>query len=800
MNCEVHHIRRIFATWALCLAFGVLALSVTKGQPAQDESPATIQYEFAQGLFQSKLYRSAAAEYEKFSTNYPKDLRVPEILYRLGQCHYLLKEYAAAATTFGKLVNQFPESELRGRALLERGNCLILADSVREGIEDLKQFLTLSPKPQQAVVAKYLMGKGYRRLGDEETAEVTFTDVVERGPEESDYRAKSLSQLVEINKSTNPEAALVHARRIVREFAGNPLALEAQLKIGRLLMVLENHKEAEKAFLQVPEGSSLRPTALMDASSALHAQKKYDQAIVLCQQILDNFPKNSIAPVAFYQIGVCQMADQKHEEAAATFERLANGFPEHEYGEKGAAGVVRALYNMGEEKADRILASGFAYKGRYPKGPSLGIIHFFLGEALMWQKQYDRAIEQYSSVPEGNPVFEEAAFHVAIAHEFAKRHQEAAVAYDAFVEAHPEHARAVEALFNAGVAYQNLKAYNDAKTCYARLRELFAGHALAARALFETAMCDYLLNDLASTKQALNKYLETYREDEDAGAAYFWLGRIAQAEEDFDRATEFYRRSAALPGPRQAEAKLQVAQSLFRGGREAEAVREFLLLITVGDNPINEEAYVYVGKYCQANDNLPKAIFAYKKLLEDYPKTTWRDDALYMLGVLYAELPEPDWTTSSQYFTELIELYDTSLEKDPKANTDFLFPAKLELGSVLVQMHKEDEARPLLENVWKNADNQRTKFQAQLALASLDLNAKDYSKAKDLFLQIGILYDDPALAPEALYKAALCLELLGDNEESSRLQEELNERYPDSSWAKKTQLRSQDHTQKTLMD
>ena len=65
-----------------------------------------------------------------------------------------------------------------------------------------------------------------------------------------------------------------------------------------------------------------------------------------------------IAPDALYQIGACQMAMAHYVEASKTFEDLSGRFPEHGYGEKGAAEAVRALYAAGKDHSAGVLTAG----------------------------------------------------------------------------------------------------------------------------------------------------------------------------------------------------------------------------------------------------------------------------------------------------------------------------------------------------------------------------------------------------------------------------------------------------------
>jgi len=69
------------------------------------------------------------------------------------------------------------------------------------------------------------------------------------------------------------------------------------------------------------------------------------------------------------------------------------------------------------------------------------------------------------------------------------------------------------------------------------------------------------------------------------------------------------------------------------------------------------------------------------------------------------------------------------------------------------------------------------------AYAGLARNAElkgDAEGALRYYMSVGILFDDAALVPEALHKAALLLDKLGRVDEARAMRDELKARYPES--------------------
>ena len=61
----------------------------------------------------------------------------------------------------------------------------------------------------------------------------------------------------------------------------------------------------------------------------------------------------------------------------------------------------------------------------------------------------------------------------------------------------------------------------------------------------------------------------------------------------------------------------------------------------------------------------------------------------------------------------------------------------------------------------------------------------DPAGASRHFLSVAVLFDDPALVPECLYEAAQSFIAMGRKDDAEKAKKELQDRYPESEWAKK---------------
>ena len=112
--------------------------------------------------------------------------------------------------------------------------------------------------------------------------------------------------------------------------------------------------------------------------------------------------------------------------------------------------------------------------------------------------------------------------------------------------------------------------------------------------------------------------------------------------------------------------------------------------------------------------------------------------------------------------------------KDPAGKAKVL----LTLGAVKISAHKPDEAQKIAEEIMVLQPEGRVNAEARLLAGEVQLERRNFDDAGKAFKGVALLYDDPAITPRALDKAAVAFRQAGNTEEADRLSRELRERYP----------------------
>ena len=144
-----------------------------------------------------------------------------------------------------------------------------------------------------------------------------------------------------------------------------------------------------------------------------------------------------------------------------------------------------------------------------------------------------------------------------------------------------------------------------------------------------------------------------------------------------------------------------------------------------------------------------------------------KPDFLFYLG---------DTATKLKNLPEAEDAFGKYLQtaKDPAGTAKVL----LALGAVKISAHKPDEAQKIAEEIMALQPEGRVNAEARLLAGEVQLERGNFDDAGKAFKGVALLYDDPAITPRALDKAALAYRQAGKTEEADRLSHELRERYP----------------------
>ncbi len=158
-------------------------------------------------------------------------------------------------------------------------------------------------------------------------------------------------------------------------------------------------------------------------------------------------------------------------------------------------------------------------------------------------------------------------------------------------------------------------------------------------------------------------------------------------------------------------------------------------------------------------DNLDKVIEKCSKILQNYPQSSWTENAIMMIGKSYFYKGKNQ--SAVREFTELLDNFPASGSR---------FEAKLWSAKALYLMKKEDKVLPLIKDL---LDEARQEGKNDILLEDLLLQGQiyfehdEYDQASATYVLAVAVSGDDNLRAIAQSRLATCYELLGDNKQAA---------------------------------
>jgi outer membrane protein assembly factor BamD len=209
----------------------------------------------------------------------------PGDLIVLGRDRMNEGDFEKAREAFNRILQDYPESNLRSEALLSLADSFYESEEYQEAKFQYEKFIQLYPVNPQTPRALYFLGMcDFRRL------------------------------LVIDREQTQAQEAFNNFSRLVRQFPQSPLVAEARPKIRELEIRL-----SEKQYY---------------IASFYYSQADYQSAIPRYLGILKRFPKTPPADKALYYLADSYLREDSLAKAGASLNRLIKEYPKSSYRKK----------------------------------------------------------------------------------------------------------------------------------------------------------------------------------------------------------------------------------------------------------------------------------------------------------------------------------------------------------------------------------------------------------------------------------------------------------------------------------
>ena len=678
----------------------------------------------------------------RFLLLYPNDPRAGEVMYRRGVAAWREENREEARNAFREIVRQKDDREDEAYYWLARM-------AAEEDSLDLAE-----------------------QLADRS---------LEDNPHEFTDDALYLSAWIKEGRGEYGRASELY-RRLVEEYPGSDLALDAQLRLGVNQAREGYHESALTLFSSLtPRTDRQREELLFYEAESNAALNRHDRAIDLYTEFLRSFPRSERIRSVRYGLGWSELQARRYDMAITTFQTLTKG---------NDSLAAAALYQIGA-----------IHVTRRDTTSALAALH-----ELVWRLPYES--------------FSDNAYNVLGRIHYRRGNYDSARRYLMITARQfPESDVRVEAFHLLGEAYAALRQFDNAQYSFSRVRKLGdSTDPLVSHALYREGVMLYYIGRFNSAIDRLRTYVANYPEGENIDEATFWLAESLYQDGTIDEAERFYAEVVERwPKSRyRGEAMYGVAWSEFRQKKFKESIRSFQTFIDAypdNDNAVEAtirmaDAYRFLRQYDKAiavyesvggrggtgkraeearvrlaeafveMGDIPRAVATYSDLVKRFPKSGRVDDYAYAVGATWfrggndssaiielerflREYPESEyrpnafftlgdaWYNLGEYETAL-GWYRMVLDQYPNST---VVPEAIEgLRFALVSMGRGGEAVAYIDDFITKNPNRLPADSLTFKKGMIWFDNGEYDKADTLFRKLIADYPESPLVADAWYQ------------------------------------------------
>jgi TolA-binding protein len=746
------------------------------------EYPAQRQLNYADALFGRKLYDLAVPEYEKFIGLYPGSPDRASALFYLGESYRALDRSSAARTSFQGVLTDFPESEFAGPASYGLAEIFFNEKDYASALPLFHRAAAKVKASALALSARYFEGRCLETLDRKDEARDIYQQVIEvKNPNPFRDDARLAVGAIFLEKGRKADA-LKQFEALAGETTKAPLKAEATVRAGLLALDLAQSEKGNTdkemtakatALLQkgrkLPEAGRWSGVAAVGLLRLEYQAGQYAQAVADYQRSKEQVPTEMRAEMMLLAAN-SQRQLSHFKEAQDLYRQIIQKYPGGEEAKDAQYQHLIALYNANDpalrDQIDQFIKDN-------PTGEHADQAKLLKAEALYKEHDFAAAASLYDGL-QGSKLSAklraESAFKLGWCFVQTKAPEKAIEAFTYFLQAFPDHAQAPSALAQRGLAYQETKQYERALADLDALLTKFPQAHEREAALQQKALVLGQTDNAKGMTAAFQQLLKGFPKSAAAAQAHYYIGKAAFEAKDYETAIAEMTTARRLDQEQYGTpATLRIMSSYFYLKQRDPLAKEVKKYFeTSPDGQLPAELLEWLGiEFYNAKDYADAAKYL-TTLSKSGNITSVKPDFWFYLGDAQMRLNQPaEAGTSFQRFLESAN--------DPAAKAKAL----LSLGGAKIAAHKPDDAQKIAEEIMTLQPEGRVNAQARLLVGDVEMERNQFEEAGKAYLSVALLYDDPAITPQALDKAAKAYEKAGKPDEAQRASAQLHQKYPD---------------------
>jgi TolA-binding protein len=745
---------------------------------AEGEQPEKRQLDYANALFTRKLYDLAVPEYQKFLDNYPGVSGRANAYFSLGECYRNLGKASTARTNFQRVLNDYGDSEFAGPAAYALAEMSFTQKNYSEALPLFHRSAAKSKDSAVALSAHYFEARCLEALDHKDEACDIYQQVAD-AKDPNPYREDARETAARIANARGRKAdALRQYEALSNETKKPALKAEATVRAGLIaLELIQSDKDkamADKAMALLQKGRTLADSGKWRGLAQIGVLKlefqtgQYAQVLTDYKKLQSQLPEESRAEAMLFAANSHRQLGHA-KEAESTYREIIEKFPNREEAKDAAFERLLNIYNSDPStlppEVDEYLATN-------PPADRADQAKLFKAEALYKQQNFTRAAPIFAELRASQlapKLRAEAAYQLGSCYLQMKDVSGIVDAFGYFIQAFPDNPRASAALAVRAETFESDKNYSAALTDWNTILGKYPNAREREEALQRKALLLGQQENKKGMADAFRQLLKEFPKSAAGPMAHFYIGKSAFELKDYKTALNELNTARQLDKNRYyTQATILILSCYYFGSHDRNAITKEAdaLLTEHPDAHIPAEILEWLGTEYYNQKNYVAAE-KYLGILGKIDNPPVKPDFWFYLG---------DAAARQQKYDEAENALGKYLEvaNDPAGKAKVL----LKLGDVKIAGHKPDDAQKIAEQIMVLQPEGRTNAEARLLAGDVQFERGKFEDAGKAFMGVALLYDDPAITPRALKKAANAYQRAGKTAEADKVVKELRERYP----------------------
>ena len=756
------------------------ATSPPEEKPSTPEQPTDKrQLEYANALFARKMYDLAIPEYEKYLSDYRSGSGRANAYFGLGESYRLLGKNGSARTNFQKLLDEFGDSEFAGPAAYALA---VLAFSQKDFTAAQPLFHKAAANSKDASVAlsaKYFEARCLESSKRADDALMLYLQVAEaKSQYREDARTTAGAMLLARGRRTD---ALKQYEALATEAEKPAAKAEAAVRAGLIaldLAVADRTKidsamvERARVLLQKGRAASDSGRWKGVAQAGLlrleYQTGQFAQVISDYKKSAGQLPEEAKAETMLL-VGNAQRQLGHTQEAEGIYREIIEKFPNREEAKDAR---YQRLINIYNSDPNAVIAEVDEYLKTNPTSERADQAKLLKAEALYKQQKFAEAAPFYEELRASQLALNlrsEAAYKLGWCAVQMKDSARAIEAFSYFIKTFPDNPQTPIALTQRALAYQQS---NNMDGAIADLNFLISNYPKAKEreaAIQQKALLLGELNRAPEMAQAFQQLLKEYPKSSAVAQANYYIGKAAFDGKEYKRALTFLDAARRLNREQYYNpATLRIISAhYYLRDRKAATSEVDAFLTSSGNANVPPEVLEWLGieYYNDKNYLLAEKYLGILGRIENPAGV--KPDFWFYLGDVAGKL---------KHYDQAENAYARYLQN----STDAAGKAKalLALGVTKIAAHKPDDAEKIAAEIMTLQPEGKVNAEARLLAGDVQFERQRFEDAGKAYAGVALLYDDPAITPRALNKAADAYRRAGKTEEADRVAKQLRDRYP----------------------